>query len=233
MAAKKKKKSFFFRIEASDLMCAVLDIPEEDRGVWVTTLAADLLRDDPDAAKTEFGKEVITEALDFREQKAKAGSKGGKSFHPSKQEAEGKHCLHDAEAEGNQKVSKQEASTNSSTVQKQYSTEDKPKDKPLRFSAMSLLKDKGVDDELAKDWLSVRKTKKATNSKTAFNSIENQVEKSGKTWNEIAKLCCEKSWSGFNAEWLENVKGENYEKGTNSSKLDIETSDETDWTAGF
>ena len=60
----------------------------------------------------------------------------------------------------------------------------------------------GFDEELAKDWMLVRKNKKATNSQTALNGFMAQVELSGRDKNEILRLCVEKSWSGFKAEWL-------------------------------
>jgi hypothetical protein len=213
-------KPFFFKIIAADLLNFATD--PEGEGMTLLRFAKELQKGESDIS---FIQDVIGEAKNYSQSKQLAGRLGGIA-----RASNAKANPSSAKAE----VSAPQAiSSNSNRNISINSTEDKPKDKPLRFSAMSLLKDKGVDDELAKDWLSVRKTKKATNSKTAFNSIENQVEKSGKTWNEIAKLCCEKSWSGFNAEWLENVKGENYGKGTNNSKLDIKTGDDINWTEGF
>jgi len=222
-------KPFFFKIIAADLLNFATD--PEGEGMTLLKFSKELQKGESEFI---FIQGIIDEAKNFSESKRLAGRLGGiaraSSAKANPSSAKANPSSAKAGDSAPQAISSNSNSNRNISIN---STEDKPKDKPLRFSAMSLLKDKGVDDELAKDWLSVRKTKKATNSKTAFNSIENQVEKSGKTWNEIAKLCCEKSWSGFNAEWLENVKGENYEKGTNSSKLDIETSDETDWTAGF
>lgn len=74
------------------------------------------------------------------------------------------------------------------------------------FNFLKALRAKGVEKQVAKDWMLVRSKKKAANTQTAFNGLVTQVEKSGKSWNEIITLCCEKSWVGFKAEWLANAE---------------------------
>jgi len=73
--------------------------------------------------------------------------------------------------------------------------------KPPSFSFFNSLISLGADKQLANEWLKVRKTKKATNTETAFNRFKNQFELSGYTINEVLTRCIEKSWSGFEAEW--------------------------------
>ena len=73
------------------------------------------------------------------------------------------------------------------------------KDKKFNFRKSFL--DLEVEPNILDDWLMVRKTKKATNSETAFNAIFAQVEKSGLTANECIKKAAENSWSGFGANW--------------------------------
>jgi hypothetical protein len=63
----------------------------------------------------------------------------------------------------------------------------------------------GFDKELCYDWLKVRKTKKATNTKTAFNKFIIEVEKCSLDKNKILETCIEKSWSGFKSEWITNL----------------------------
>ena len=69
----------------------------------------------------------------------------------------------------------------------------------------------GFREDLVLDWLSVRKTKKATNTSTALNSFLNQVKKTNKDQNFVLEYCVSKSWSGFKSDWLEkeekSVKG--------------------------
>lgn len=72
---------------------------------------------------------------------------------------------------------------------------------------MSLVK-YGFDTRMSKEWMLVRKNKKATNTETAFNNFISQVEKSKLDKNVVLKMCVEKSWSGFNADWVKSDKTE-------------------------
>lgn len=74
------------------------------------------------------------------------------------------------------------------------------------FSFFDSLINLGVDKQVAEDWLKVRKTKKATNSQTAFNRIKNEIEKSGYNANECITKCVENDWKGFNHEWYKKPK---------------------------
>lgn len=63
----------------------------------------------------------------------------------------------------------------------------------------------GIDSKLASEWLQVRSKKKAVNTETAFNGIKNQIDKSGLSSNDCAKIAVERSWSSFNADWIKNT----------------------------
>lgn len=76
--------------------------------------------------------------------------------------------------------------------------------KGIRFDFKSALVQIGVSPAIAEDWLKVRKGKKATNTETAFKSIEREILKSGRSAEECITLAVENSWSGFKAEWLFN-----------------------------
>ena len=78
--------------------------------------------------------------------------------------------------------------------------EKKEKAFNFRLSLIEL----GVDEKVADDWMKVRKTKKATNTETAFNLIKSQIQQSGKSPNECITLCVFNSWSGFKAEYIKN-----------------------------
>lgn len=69
------------------------------------------------------------------------------------------------------------------------------------FSFKDALIEQGADPQLAADWMVVRKTGKASNTKTALNGFMNQVKKSGLTIDQVLEICCERSWKGFNADW--------------------------------
>lgn len=75
-----------------------------------------------------------------------------------------------------------------------------------------------VDSKILEDWLKVRKAKKAVNSETAFNGIKKKMEASGKSFNECVKISAEKSWAGFDIEWLKD-KQTKYDNRANITKL--------------
>ena len=62
----------------------------------------------------------------------------------------------------------------------------------------------GANESLVKDWLIVRKEKKASNTKTAFKGFITQVEKSGWHIDKVLDKCILKSWKGFEAEWVKD-----------------------------
>lgn len=67
----------------------------------------------------------------------------------------------------------------------------------------------GAEPKLLDDWLQVRKEKKASNTETALKGFLTNVKKSGKSLNEILAICCDKSWKGFEASWLQNINYNN------------------------
>ena len=74
------------------------------------------------------------------------------------------------------------------------------------FNFKKAMIDFGFEEFLIDEWLKVRKTKKATNTETAFKKFTNQVKIANAPINEILELCITKSWSGFEAEWFFNLK---------------------------
>ncbi|MCM8906806.1 hypothetical protein [Tenacibaculum finnmarkense] len=67
----------------------------------------------------------------------------------------------------------------------------------------------GLKEELASDWLKVRKNKKATNTETAFKRFVKEFEKSELGINEIVEICIVKSWAGFENKWPLNAQKQN------------------------
>lgn len=89
--------------------------------------------------------------------------------------------------------------------------EDKDKDKeeeeikPKTLTApqsVALLVSKGVEQQVAKDWVALRNKKRLASTQTAFDGFFEEVEKSGMQLPEVIRLCCKKGWAGFEAEWL-------------------------------
>jgi len=79
---------------------------------------------------------------------------------------------------------------------------DNVKEKVFNFK--SSLISLGVDDGIVNDFLLVRKTKGAANTKTAFVMLENQIKKSGIKPNEAISIAVERSWQTFKSEWYNN-----------------------------
>lgn len=83
--------------------------------------------------------------------------------------------------------------------------ERKKKENIYKFSFVESLKNLGADDQLISDWLAVRKTKKASNSETAFNGFVRELKKSNLDVNTVLRICIERNWQGFTSSWLNNV----------------------------
>ena len=105
-------------------------------------------------------------------------------------------------------------------VQVQVQGEEKGQDvlSASPFSFYNSLLNLGCDKQLLSDWLKVRKTKKATNSQTAFNGFVKQVSLAKITYNEALEICATNSWAGFKNEWYQNVKNQNNEQRINNSE---------------
>lgn len=94
-----------------------------------------------------------------------------------------------------------------------------------KFDFKQALIDIGVEENVAKDWIEVRKTKKATQTETAFIKIKNQIDLSGATANECITLAVERSWAGFKAEWYkkENNNYDLFGGSSNNTSSDWQT----------
>lgn len=60
----------------------------------------------------------------------------------------------------------------------------------------------GIDARLVSDFKAVRRAKKAALTQTAVDGIKREAEKAGLGLDAVLKLCCERGWSSFKAEWL-------------------------------
>ena len=122
---------------------------------------------------------------EISEKRATAGKKGGeKTFCSSKTKSK---------IEANTKIE-----------------EDVEKDKEVKkFSFLKELVGLGVDRKIAEEWIKVRKNKKLTQTETAFNKLKNEIDRSGMSANDCITLCVERSWGGFNAQWVEREGKQN------------------------
>ena len=83
----------------------------------------------------------------------------------------------------------------------------KEKKKKEKFDfEKTLIEDFNCDNQHVRDWMQVRKTKKAANTETALSNFINECQKNNFSVSEAVKICAERSWQGFKYEWLENNK---------------------------
>ena len=69
--------------------------------------------------------------------------------------------------------------------------------------ALIALMARGIDEQLAKDYIAVRKDKGAkTLTETALNGLEREAVKAGLNLSQALIKCCERNWVGFDADWI-------------------------------
>jgi len=86
-----------------------------------------------------------------------------------------------------------------------------------------LVKNHGVDSQVAKDFLANRKAKKSPLTKTAFDGLCREFELAGLTIPEGIRFATENGWAGFKKVWFDNAQA----KHNSSSK--IPDNNTTDW----
>lgn len=59
-----------------------------------------------------------------------------------------------------------------------------------------------VFDDVWDDFVSLRKSKKATITATAMKGIEREARKAGLSISQALQMCCERNWVSFKAEWV-------------------------------
>jgi uncharacterized protein YdaU (DUF1376 family) len=96
---------------------------------------------------------------------------------------------------------KQDATNNQEPITKNH----KPIDTPS-----------GVTESVFKDYLEVRKTKKAKWSDTALKGLVKEADKAGLSLQEAMELCCARGWVGFKAEWIKDQYPKRQETGTSA-----------------
>jgi len=77
-------------------------------------------------------------------------------------------------------------------------------DKPTRFMFNKELVNLGCDKDLVTEYMAHRKAKKASNSKIAFDGLIREQQKSGLDLNAVMRICIERGWRGFEADWLKS-----------------------------
>jgi uncharacterized protein YdaU (DUF1376 family) len=60
----------------------------------------------------------------------------------------------------------------------------------------------GVDESVWNDFVILRKAKKLPITETAINGIAKEGNKAGLSLEQTIRICCERGWGGFKAEWI-------------------------------
>lgn len=89
---------------------------------------------------------------------------------------------------------------------KEYKNTKKEKNNNETFDFFEELIKLGVENQIAKDWMVVRKTKKASNTETALKAIKKQISISGMSANDCIKYSVERNWVGFESSWVDKTK---------------------------
>jgi uncharacterized protein YdaU (DUF1376 family) len=63
----------------------------------------------------------------------------------------------------------------------------------------------GVSESLFKDYLEVRKAKKAKWTETAYKGLQREADKAKMSLSDVMQMCCERGWAGFKAEWVQET----------------------------
>ena len=95
-----------------------------------------------------------------------------------------------------------ESETESKPIYKERDKDKEKENKHIPFNFRKSLEEKCIDNNLVSQWMVVRKKLKAVNTEIAFNRFISEVIKSGKSIDYVLKLCIEKSWRGFSADWI-------------------------------
>lgn len=78
-----------------------------------------------------------------------------------------------------------------------------------KFSFKNELIALGVDEQVANDWIMVRKNKKLSQTQTAFNHTKKNIETISSTHNlsanEIIRTAVERSWGGVEPDFFKNI----------------------------
>jgi len=114
----------------------------------------------------------------------------------------------DSEDVTNQQIN-QQLTNNQPTTNQQLTTNKEDKHLSIkelntntpRISSLNKLISFGVNEQIAKDWLLIRKAKKLPFTDTALNQIKKEAESIGKTLPDIIEVCAKNNWGSFKASW--------------------------------
>jgi len=90
--------------------------------------------------------------------------------------------------------------TRSETETETETKTEKRKDKVKSITSPSAPSD--VSPQVWEDWKAMRKAKRAAVTSTAVAGIRKEAASIGMSLEEALRMCCERGWAGFKAEWV-------------------------------
>lgn len=83
----------------------------------------------------------------------------------------------------------------------------------------------GVEENIADDWLKIRKAKRASDSETAFKQLQTAIRtiqiQNGLTANDIIKICVTNGWYGCKVSYFSNIRLNDYDLTTSGTQQDL------------
>lgn len=90
-----------------------------------------------------------------------------------------------------------------------------------KFDFLKSLIELGVEEKNALAWMQVRKSSKAPNTEVVLQALIREAGKAGLSVNDAVRISAERSWRGFNADWvMASSIGQKKSAHTNFSAID-------------
>lgn len=99
------------------------------------------------------------------------------------------------------------------------------------FDFLAALLSIGIEEQIAKDWMKIRTSKKASDSETAFKQLHTALETIKNThrisFNEAISICVTNGWYGCKPSYFENILLQDY--GIQVGHTDLPFDDNNKW----
>jgi hypothetical protein len=122
------------------------------------------------------------------------------------QNKRGKTSRETSRSERDESVTREEKRREEKIEDQKQGTQDKP-DRVKTINAKQLVA-MGVPEQIAKDWLAIRKTKRAPLTTTALEAVQREASIAGLSLADAVRVSAERGWQGFKAEWHSGVQGQ-------------------------
>lgn len=100
-------------------------------------------------------------------------------------------------------------------------------------TALALLAEFGITDQLAEDFIELRKVKKAPITQTVLNRLQTQADIAKLPLVEVVAIMIDRNWTGFNANWDWRGESQFSGKADPSSKPKFSDENTTWWKGRF